>query len=500
MTTTADVLPTISTEQLDERVRAAQTAYEQAREVAPRRRAEWLEAIAAALEEHAEELVPLAREESHLATGRLQGELKRTVFQLRLFADEIVGGEHFAATIDHEDPSWGMGSRPDIRRVNVPVGVVGVFGASNFPFAFSVIGGDSASALAAGCAVVHKIHEGHQGLGARTGQIVTEALEAAGAPAGLFSTVTGRTAGQALVDHPLVRAIGFTGSPAGGRALFDRACRRPVPIPFYGELGSVNPVFVTERAWAARRDEILAGYANAATMGMGQFCTKPGVIVVPAFDVDEVTDVLRRELGTKPLTALLTPGLREGFDTALAAVRALPTVDELIAGDGAKAPRPTVLITTSEDVRADATVLEREIFGPATVIIQYRSGDELEELASLLGGQLTATIQAEPDERLTGLVSALHAKSGRVLWNSWPTGVTVSYAQHHGGPYPATTAPATTSVGTASIGRFMRPVAYQSFPEAQLPPALREANPWAIARRVDGHRTQKSNTPEGEAR
>ncbi|MFD7500109.1 aldehyde dehydrogenase (NADP(+)) [Streptomyces sp. NPDC059850] len=490
MTTTADALSTTSTEQLDEQIRAARTAYERATEVPPRRRAEWLEAIASALEEHAGELVPLAQQETHLATGRLQGELKRTVFQLRFFADEIVRGEHFAATIDHEDPSWGMGPRPDIRRVNEPLGVVGVFGASNFPFAFSVIGGDSASALAAGCAVVHKIHDGHYALAVRTGQIVTEALRAAGAPTSLFSTVTGRDAAQALVDHPLVRAIGFTGSPTGGRALFDRACRRPVPIPFYGELGSVNPVFVTEKAWTTRRDEILAGYANASTMGMGQFCTKPGLLFVPAFDDDEVTDVLRRELGTKPLTALLTPNLREAFDTALASVRALPQVDELISGDDAEAPRPTVLITTSEAVREDTTVLEREIFGPATVIVQYRSEGELAELASLLDGQLTATLQAEPDEQLTGLVGVLRDKSGRVLWNSWPTGVTVSYAQHHGGPYPATTAPATTSVGTASIGRFMRPVAYQSFPEGQLPPALREANPWAIARRVDGHRTQ----------
>ncbi|RNG38342.1 aldehyde dehydrogenase (NADP(+)) [Streptomyces botrytidirepellens] len=492
MTTTADAPSTTSTEQLDEQIRAAHTAYEQAHDVTPRRRAEWLEAIASALEEHAEELVPLAQKETHLATGRLQGELKRTVFQLRLFADEIVRGEHFDATIDHEDAAWGMGPRPDIRRLKVPLGVVGVFGASNFPFAFSVIGGDSASALAAGCAVVHKIHDGHRDLAVRTGQIVAEALRAADAPTGLFSTVTGRAAAQGLVDHPLVQAIGFTGSPSGGRALFDRACRRPVPIPFYGELGSINPVFVTEKAWATRRDEILAGYANASTLGMGQFCTKPGLLFVPASDIDEVTDVLRRELGTKPRTALLTPHLREGFDAALASVRALPTVDELIAGDDAEAPHPTVLITSSEDVRNDATVLEQEIFGPATVIVQYRSEGELEELASLLGGQLTATIQAEADERLTGLVSALRGTSGRVLWNSWPTGVTVSYAQHHGGPYPATTAPATTSVGTASIGRFMRPVAYQSFPESQLPPALREANPWAIARRVDGRREPAS--------
>lgn len=476
---------TTSVDQLEQQVRTAQTAYEHSRDVAPRQRAQWLEAIAAALEDHAEELVPLAQADTHLDAGRLQGELKRSVFQLRLFADEIVRGEHLGATIDHEDPSWGMGPRPDIRRVNVPLGVVGVFGASNFPFAFSVMGGDSASALAAGCAVVHKIHDGHRTLALRTGEVVVDALQDAGAPEGLFSTVTGKAAAQALVDHPLVQAVGFTGSVQGGRALFDRACARPVPIPFFGELGSMNPVFVTEKAWSTRRDDVLTGYANASTMGMGQFCTKPGLLFVPEFDVDEVTEVLRRALGAKELAPLLSPRLREGFDAALSSVCALPSVDVLIAGDDAEAPHPTVLISTSQAVREDSTVLEEEMFGPATVMIQYRSEDELAELASLLGGQLTSTVQAEPDEQLTDLVNVLRDKSGRVLWNGWPTGVTVSYAQFHGGPYPATTS-ATTSVGTAAIGRFLRPVAYQTFPDAQLPPALQEANPWGITRRVDG--------------
>ena len=241
MTTTADVASMTSTEQLDEQIRAAQTAYDQANEVTPRRRAEWLEAIASALEEHAEELVPMAEEETHLATGRLQGELKRTVFQLRLFADEIVSGEHLAATIDHEDPAWGMGPRPDIRRVNVPLGVVGVFGASNFPFAFSVIGGDSTSALAAGCAVVHKIHDGHRGLAVRTGQIVAEALRAAGAPTGLFSTVTGRAAAQGLVD---IRSCGPSDSPAprpGDAPSSTAPAAVPSPSPSTGSWAASTP-------------------------------------------------------------------------------------------------------------------------------------------------------------------------------------------------------------------------------------------------------------------
>ncbi len=220
------------------------------------------------------------------AKPRLRGELKRTVFQLRLFAAEIRQGEHFDATIDHADPGWGMGPRPDLRRLNVPIGVVGVFGASNFPFAFSVMGGDSASALAAGCAVVHKAHDGHLNLAVRTAETVTAALDAAGAPSGLFSLVTGRPAAEALVDHPAVKAIGFTGSTAGGRALFNRAAARPEPIPFFGELGGINAVFVTEGAWAARREEILSGYAGSFTMGMGQFCTKPGLLFVPRGQTD----------------------------------------------------------------------------------------------------------------------------------------------------------------------------------------------------------------------
>ncbi|HCB59973.1 MAG TPA: aldehyde dehydrogenase (NADP(+)), partial [Arthrobacter bacterium] len=237
MTTTVD--------DLNASVDAAHAAFEKGRTADPGTRASWLEAMAAALEHDADALVAIAAQETHLGEPRLRGELKRTVFQLRLFATEVRDGEHFDATIDHVDPDWGMGPRPDLRRLNVPIGVVGVFGASNFPFAFSVMGGDSASALAAGCAVVHKAHDGHRNLARRTAETVVAALDAAGAPSGLFSLVTGRPAAEALVDHPAVKAIGFTGSTAGGRALFNRAAARPEPIPFFGELGGINAVFVT---------------------------------------------------------------------------------------------------------------------------------------------------------------------------------------------------------------------------------------------------------------
>jgi acyl-CoA reductase-like NAD-dependent aldehyde dehydrogenase len=473
-------------EQASAQIAAAHAAYGQARDLDPKGRGVWLEAIAAALESHADELVALGQQETHLDEGRLRFELRRSVFQLRLFKDETVRGEHLGATIDHSDPSWGMGPRPDIRRVNVPLGVVAVFGASNFPFAFSVMGGDSASALAAGCAVVHKIHEGHLQLALRTGAIVMEALEGAGAPAGLFSTVVGRDAAGVLIDHPLVKAVGFTGSTAGGRALFDRASRRPAPIPFYGELGSINPVFVTEKAWAARGEEILAGYAASFTMGMGQFCTKPGLLFAPVADAEHAAGLLQRELEAKHSAPLLSPKLREGFDGALQAVRSAPGVTVMVAGDESEAPRPTVLMTTAEAVKERPELLEQEMFGPATLVVQYAPDTDLTELAALMEGQLTATVHAEPDEDLGALLAVLRERSGRLVFNAWPTGVTVTYAQNHGGPYPATTAAGTTSVGTAAIGRFMRPVAYDSFPASQLPAPLQDENPWGITRRVNG--------------
>ncbi|EPO0920063.1 aldehyde dehydrogenase family protein, partial [Acinetobacter baumannii] len=251
-------------------------------------------------------------------------------------------------------------------------------------------------------------------------------------------------------------------------------------------LGSINPVFVTEKAWATRQNDILTGYANAATMGMGQFCTKPGLLFVPQFEVAEIVPVLQKEFSTKKFAPLLTPNLRKGFEASLAQVRALNNVEVLVEGNNAEAPSPTILMTTVEAIKANPEILELEMFGPASVIVQYQSEKDLTGMVALLEGQLTCTLQAENDEVLGDLIDAIHEKCGRVLWNGWPTGVTVSYAQHHGGPYPSTTSSAKTSVGTGAIGRFMRAVAYQTFPDAMLPPALQESNPWKIIRRVDG--------------
>lgn len=470
----------------------AQDSADAARNAAgatPDERAKWLSAVADALREHDSELISIADRETHLGETRLTVELRRTAFQLDLLADEVRSGATLDATIDHADPDWGMGPRPDIRRVNVPLGVVGVYGASNFPFAFSVIGGDSAAALAAGCSVIHKVHSAHHELAMRTAEVVVAALKAAGAPENLFSVVDGREAGVAMVQHPSVKAVGFTGSTTVGRKLFDIASAREEPIPFFGELGSTNPVFVLPKAWESRSDEILGAFAQSFTMGVGQFCTKPGSLFIPEGS-DDVGTRLKEALAETSRGQMLTAGLREGYGASVDEMSTRTGVSTLVAGSSGKgdddAPEPTVFEVTAEQVLADPAIVATEMFGPATVLVRYSDPAQLLKVAAALEGQLTASLQAELSDDYTELFTQLTERAGRVLWNEWPTGVTVSYAQVHGGPYPATTASSTTSVGTAAVQRFQRPVAFQGFPEEALPPALQEANPWSIIRRVDG--------------
>ena len=466
-------------------VERAHEAYLAARDVTPEGRAGWLDAVAEAMDHHGNELVRMAQAETHLAEARLRGELTRSTFQLRLFAREVVRGEMLDATVDHQDPAWGMGPRPDLRRVNVPLGVVAVFGASNFPFAFSVMGGDSASALAAGCSVVHKVHEAHEALGLRTAEVVVDALNRAEAPPGLFSAVVGRAAGEALVDHPLTKAVAFTGSERVGRLLLKRTAARPEPVPFFGELGSTNPVFVTQTAWRARAGEIIDQFVESFTLGMGQFCTKPGLLFVPTLD-DESRAALHAAASGAAPAPMLTPQLAAGFLETRSAMSARTDVEVLVLGGAGHAPAPAVLTTTVEDALRDPSLLREEMFGPASIVVQYDDESDLAGVASVLTGQLTATIHSEPADDVSDLADVLSSRAGRVIWNGWPTGVTVSYAQHHGGPHPATTSAGTTSVGTAAARRFVRPVAYQGFPDDLLPPPLQEANPWSIDRRVDG--------------
>ncbi|MGW4335941.1 aldehyde dehydrogenase (NADP(+)) [Rhodococcus koreensis] len=451
----------------------------------PAERAADLDAIADALEEAGPTLVPLAAQETALGTPRLTGELTRTAFQLRLLGQEIRSGGFLDATVDHADPSYPMGARPDIRRISRPLGPALVFAASNFPFAFSVAGGDSASALAAGCPVVLKTHSGHPGLSVEVGRIVTETLLGRGAPDGVFALIHGTEAGTSAITDPRIKVAAFTGSTEVGRILFDLAVSRPEPIPFFGELGSVNPVFVTEAAATKRGAEIVTGFAGSFTLGSGQFCTKPGVLCVPAGS--SIVDDLPAAVPTTSLP-MLNDRIRTGYSAALADLEAVDGVDALVGGadeSSAVGPRPSVLRTTSAAVLADPSIVAREVFGPTSLIVEYTDEAELVLIAGVMEGQLTATIHAEDDDAVAvELLEAAADRAGRVLWNQWPTGVTVSAAQVHGGPYPATTAPGTTSVGTAAIDRFMRPVAYQNVPSHLLPEQVRDDNPLGVPQRV----------------
>ncbi|KAA8880340.1 aldehyde dehydrogenase (NADP(+)) [Nocardia colli] len=469
---------------------AAVRSAAQLAESTPAERARWLTHAADAIDAAADELVPLAAEETHLPESpRLRGELARTIFQLRLFAEVLADGEFLRATVDHADPQWPMGPRPDIRRSVVPIGPTLVFAASNFPFAFSVAGGDTASALAAGCPVVLKAHPGHPRLSARTGVIVRDALIEAGAPAGLFEVIHGIDAGTTALRHPAIAAAAFTGSVPGGRALFDIANSRPRPIPFYGELGSVNPVVVLPEAVRARSRQIVAGFLGSFTLGAGQFCTKPGLLLLPTGH--GLTDALRTAAREAPGQRLLNDRIAGGFRSRVTSLREHPSVTALSLPDlHGDLLAPTLLMISAADFLAGEELLRTECFGPAALVVEYADATELNALLGELEPGLTATVFAEDSEieDVRPLLPALTALAGRLIWNEWPTGVTVTWAQQHGGPYPATTAPTTTSVGTAAIDRFLRPVAWQGFPDSLLPPALREDNPWRLPRRIDGKR------------
>lgn len=472
--------------ELDRILAAAAQAAPELAESTPAQRAEWLAAVADALAAAGSELVPLAARETHLPEApRLKGELARTTFQLRLFGEVLRDGAFLGATVDHADPDWPMGPRPDIRRTVVPIGPTLVFAASNFPFAFSVAGGDTASALAAGCPVVLKAHPGHPELSAKTGRIVREALLAAGAPDGVFDVIFGVEPGVTALKDPRIAAASFTGSVPGGRALFDIAVSRPTPIPFYGELGSVNPVVVTPGAVRERGEEVAKGYVGSFTLGAGQFCTKPGLLFLPEGHGLDAT--LAEAAGAVAAQTLLTDRIGEGYQSGVARLKEQAGVTVLAAGDPLA---PTLLSVKAADFLKADEVLRNECFGPSSIVVTYSGQDELLGVLGELEPGLTATLQAEESEAedVRPLLPALTRLVGRLLWNDWPTGVTVSWAQQHGGPYPATTAPTTTSVGTAAIERFLRPVAWQGFPDALLPPPLQEANPWQLPRRVDGKR------------
>jgi NADP-dependent aldehyde dehydrogenase len=471
---------TTTSEQLNGLLDSAAAAAAGLADLPVARRAAMLGDVADRLDEHRDAVVALAEHETHLPRPRLVSELARTTGQLRFLAEVIVDGTWLGATIDTADPDDPM-LRPDVRSVRVPLGVVLVFAAGNFPFAFSVAGGDTVSALAAGCPVVLKVHDGHPQLSARVGALVQEVFGDA------FGLISGVEAGRAAVVDRRVRAAAFTGSAAGGRALFDLAAGREDPIPFYGELGSVNPVFVTPAAARARGDEVADGYVASFTLAVGQMCTKPGLLFLPAgHGLDER---ITARAATVAGARMLEDRIAQRHAATRTALRSVDAISVLVdPGDDGNAPQPTVLTTTLAALAAGPELLRQECFGPTSIIVTYDGPDELVAAARLVEGSLTATVHAEPDDAaaVRPLVAELRDKAGRIVWNGWPTGVRVGWAMQHGGPWPASTSASHTSVGAASINRFARAVAFQNTPQAHLPPALRDRNELGIPRRVDG--------------
>ena len=459
-------------------------------------RSRLLRAAAGALEESGAAIIAAADAETALGVPRLTGELARTAYQLRTFADVVDEGGYLDVIIDHADPAAQPIPRPDLRRYKIPLGVVAVYAASNFPLAFSVPGGDTASALAAGCPVVVKAHPDHPATSQLCAAALRRAAVSVGLPADTVVLLHGFQAGIDLVTHPLVAAAGFTGSVRGGRALFDAAAARPRPIPFHGELGSLNPVVVTEAAAAERAEQIGTGLAGSFTLGSGQFCTKPGLVLAPTGAAgDRLLTALATAARGAAAGVLLDSRMRDNFLTGAAARTALPAVTAPVPpGDGGDhAVQPGFITVPAAELTHDSAydLLLDECFGPLTVIVRYGSAAELSAVLDRLPGNLTATAHlgaaesAEESGPAAALLTRLTQLAGRVLINGWPTGVAVAPAQHHGGPYPATTS-TSTSVGTTAIERWLRPISYQDTPPALLPPELRDANPAGVPRRVDG--------------
>ncbi|MGW3987747.1 aldehyde dehydrogenase (NADP(+)) [Streptomyces sp. NPDC004830] len=458
-------------------------------------RAAFLRTAADELEAARDGLVETADAETALGPVRLTGELARTCYQLRAFADIVDEGAFLDIVVDHPDDT-ATPPIPDLRRYKVPLGVVAVYSASNFPFAFSVPGGDTASALAAGCPVVVKAHPDHPGLSEYVAKVLRRAAARHDVPEGVVGLVHGFDAGIELIKHPLVAAAGFTGSVRGGRALFDAAAARPVPIPFHGELGSLNPVVVTEAAAAERAEEIGAGLAGSMTLGVGQFCVKPGLVLAPSGAAgDALLKSLTDAVSDTDAGVLLDHRMRDNFVAGVAERAQLPDVDSPVTpGAGGEHTVSAGFLTVPASRLAqeggEHDLLLEECFGPVTVVARYDDETEVEAVLSRLPGNLTATVQLSREEaagqgRGAEILAELTPLAGRVLVNGWPTGVAVAPAQHHGGPYPATTS-TSTSVGGTAIERWLRPVAYQNAPEALLPPELRDDNPLGLPRRVDG--------------
>ena len=470
-------------------------------QISGREKGKFLRTIASKIEGAVDALVERAEQESALPKPRLQGETARTCGQLRLFAEVVEEGSWVIARIDRADPGRKPAPRPDIRSMLHPLGPVVVFGASNFPLAFSVAGGDTASALAAGNPVIVKGHPAHPGTSELVGQLLRESVRECGLPEGVFSLLldSGAGVGVALVKHPLVKAVGFTGSHSAGRTLMDLAAARPEPIPVFAEMSSTNPVFILPGALRQSGDDLATGTYASLTMGAGQFCTKPGLLFLPENgDAKNFIDRLGKLVVESRQFNLLTSGIRTAYQSTTARRQTEKGVKLLAARQASSADQEFGVGAALFEADLESFLrnpdLAAEVFGPATLIVRHSKREQVLEVARNLGGHLTATILGtEADLReFSDLLAILKTKVGRLVFNGFPTGVEVSHAMVHGGPYPSTSDGRSTSVGSGAIFRFCRPVCYQGFPESALPDELRDSNPLGIWRMLDGEMTKEA--------
>lgn len=480
-----------SEKDVDAALAAASRAFDASSSLDPRWPAQLLEAVGDRIMDLGDALLERAEQETALPRARLTMERGRTVSQLKMFAQVVRDGAWLDATIDTADPGRTPVPKPDVRRVMRPRGPAVVFGASNFPFAFSVLGGDTASALAAGNPVIVKGHPSHPGTSELFARAMLAAIDSLDLPRGLFALLQGTThdLGGALVKHPATAAVGFTGSQRAGRALFDLAAARPKPVPVYAEMGSLNPLVVMPGAIRDRGDAIAKALAGSVLLGGGQFCTKPGVVIVGR-DSDAFVEKLSTEIAASAPVTMLNAPLRENFIKRVEAWSRIKDVRARIksTGSGFAAVTPS-LFETSAGTFVRERELREEAFGPAALVVRCETASEMELVIAVIGGSLTGTVHVGTGDDARPILDALAAVSGRVVIDGYPTGVEVCHAMVHSGPYPATTDAATTSVGSAAIRRFARMVAYQNTPDALLPPALRNANPMKVERTVNGRRT-----------
>ena len=471
----------------------ADAAFESFSTLTPDARAAFLEAVADGIMAIGDLLITTAMSETGLPRGRLEGERGRTVGQLRLFAGYVRQGDWLDATIDKALPERQPLPRSDLRRVNQSVGPVAVFGASNFPLAFSVAGGDTASAFAAGCPVVVKGHPAHPGTGELVARAIATAVRESGLHEGVFSYLPGTTndLGGALVADPRIKAVGFTGSRGGGLALMKIAAERAEPIPVYAEMSSINPVVLLPGALAARADALGTAFVGSLTLFSGQFCTNPGlVIALDSPDLDRFVASAAEALSGNAAQVMLTPGIHAAYEKGVAALsgaEGVTTVARGVAGDGVNRGQHALFATSGDRFRANPA-LAHEVFGSSSILVKCATVEEMIATIADLEGQLTATLQMEESDQADAarLLPTLSRKVGRVLANGWPTGVEVTHAMVHGGPFPSTSDGRSTSVGTLAMMRFLRPVCYQDVADAVLPPALQAANPWQLNRRIEG--------------